>query len=122
MSKSPRTGPLRLICLSGGQATPRVVTAGVLSPEALASPVSTGALALFQKALVPAIQGWVSEPSVRSKRLHHHVDARVRGAHCNPGQRHADVDVSSRGARRVHAGLNWDCLGGIFTKLFEPHG
>lgn len=43
--------------------------AGVPSPEALASPVSTEALALFQKALVPAIQGWVSEPSVRSKWL-----------------------------------------------------
>lgn len=46
---------------------PRVVMAGVPSPESLASPVSTEALALFQKALVPAIQGWVSEPSVGSK-------------------------------------------------------
>lgn len=67
MSKPPRTGPLTLICPSGGQAMPRVVMAGVPSPESLASPVSTEALALFQKALVPAIQGWVSEPSVGSK-------------------------------------------------------
>lgn len=39
-----RISPLRIICQSSGQAIPRVVTAGLLTPEAIPSPVSTGSL------------------------------------------------------------------------------
>lgn len=57
-----RVSPLRIICQSGGQAIPRVVTAGLLTPEASPSPVSTGSPTLFQCGLVPVIQCSVSNP------------------------------------------------------------
>ena len=43
-----RISPLRIICQGSGQAIPRVVTAGLLTPEAIPSPVCTGSLTLFQ--------------------------------------------------------------------------